>query len=840
MKQEARQFTAHIAGRDLTIETGRVAEQAAGACTVRYGDTVILAAVVAAKDAREGADFLPLTVDYEEKMYAAGKIPGGFIKREGRPSETATLTARLTDRPIRPLLPKQWRAEIQLTITTLSTDQETEPEILSIIGGSAVMLLSDVPFDGPVGAAKVGYINGEFVLNPTAQQLQDSQLEVIIAGTVDAVSMVEASAHELHEDILLEAIKFGWENGVKPAAELQKQMAAELKPQKRDWQPPVVDTSLQERVSQWLGARLQGETSNSDKAVRETQTDALKQEAINHFVDLQALPEADKAILTAGVTKAFDTLLKEDVRRAILERGERPDGRGPSDIRQITIEVGVLPRTHGSALFTRGQTQVLSVTTLGTGADEQILDGLGLEKTKRYIHHYNFPSFSTGETRRGRGPSRRDIGHGALAERSLVPVLPSEADFPYVIRVVSEVLSSNGSSSMASVCGSTLSLMDAGVPLKAPVAGIAMGLVESKDGTQHRVLTDIQGIEDALGDMDFKVAGTSEGVTGLQLDLKTAGLAFPIMEEAFAQAREARLFILDKMADAISAPRQQLSPFAPRILRIKINPEKIGALIGPGGKNIRSITEKTGTKIDVEDDGTVLVASTDGESAKQAIRMIEGLTKEAVVGEIYLGKVVRIMPYGAFVEILPGKDGMVHISELADYRVENVEDVVSLGDEINVMVIDVDRQGKVSLSRKAVLTGEMPPPRAERERNGFGGGGDRGRGGFGGGGGGGDRGPREGGGGGGYGNRGPAPQGGGGGYNRDRGPREGGGGGYSGGNRGGYGGGGGTGGGGFDRDRGPRDGNPGDGNPGGGPGAGSPGAGGADTGGGAPGGGNRW
>jgi polyribonucleotide nucleotidyltransferase len=805
--KEAKIYSANIGGRDLTIETGKLAEQASGAASVRYGDTIILAAVVAAKEPREGVDFLPLTVDYEEKMYAAGKIPGGFIKREGRPTETATLTGRLTDRPLRPLLPKQWRSEIQMTITTLSSDQENEPEILAIIGASAAMCLSDIPFDGPVGAAKVGYINGEFILNPTAQQLLESDLELTVAGTADAVSMVEASANELPEDVMLEAVRFGFEEGIKPTVELQKQMIEELQPQKRDWQPPVVDTSLQERMTEFLGSRLREETSNPNKTTRETQTDALKQEAIGHFVE--EAPEVDKAAVMAAADKAFETLLKEEVRNAILERGERPDGRGPTDIRPIDIEVGILPRTHGSGLFTRGQTQVLSVATLGTGDDEQILDGLGIEDKKRYIHHYNFPSFSTGETRRGRGPSRRDIGHGALAERSLIPVLPSEEEFPYVIRVVSEVLSSNGSSSMASVCGSTLALMDAGVPIKAPVGGIAMGLVESKDGTQHRVLTDIQGIEDALGDMDFKVAGTAKGVTGLQLDLKTAGLAFEIMQEAFAQAREARMFILEKINAAIQEPRENLSQYAPRILRIKINPEKIGALIGPGGKNIRGITEQTGTKIDVEDDGTVLVASTDGESAKKAIRMIEGLTKEAEVGEIYLGKVVRILPYGAFVEILPGKDGLVHISELADYRVEQVEDVVSVGDEINVMVIDIDRQGKVSLSRKAVLTGEMPPPRSERERDrggygdrdrggdrdrdrggdrdrergGYGGG--RGGGGYGGGYGGGNRG-----GGGGYGGGGGrGPGGGGGGYggggggrgpggsysDRDRGNRDGGG-----------------------------------------------------------------
>ncbi len=781
---ESKKFSTTWAGRELTIETGKLAEQAAGACTVRYGDTIILATVVAAREPREGTDFLPLTVDYEEKMYAAGKIPGGFIKREGRPTEVATLTARLTDRPLRPLIPKQWRSEIQLTITTLSSDQENEPDLLSIIGGSAAMSLSDVPFAGPVGSAKVGYINGEFILNPTAQQLQESELDLILAGTADAVTMVEAGARELSEEVMLEAIRLGFEEGIKPAVELQRRMIEELQPKKRDWQAPQTDTSLVDRVNEFLGTRLREEANNPNKSVREAQTDALKLEVSNHFVDAEDVPDFEKGKMSGDVSKAFESLLKEEVRTAILERGERPDGRGVTEIRPISIEVGVLPRTHGSAIFTRGQTQVLSVATLGTGADEQMLDGLGIEDKKRYIHHYNFPSYSTGEVKRSRGPSRRDIGHGALAERSLVPVLPSEQEFPYVIRVVSETLSSNGSSSMASVCGSTLSLLDAGVPLKAPVAGIAMGLVESKDGTQHRILTDIQGIEDALGDMDFKVAGTTEGITGLQLDLKTAGLAFAIMQEAMTQARDARLFILDKMAQVISAPREELSLYAPRILSIKINPEKIGALIGPGGKNIRGITEKTGTKIDVDETGLVQVASTDGESAKQAIKMIEGLTKEAEVGEIYLGKVVRILPYGAFVEILPGKDGLVHISELADYRVEQVEDVVSLGDEINVMVIDVDRQGKISLSRKAVLTGEMPPPRAERERGGFGGGDrdrgprDGGRGGFGGGGG--DRPPREGGySPGGYGqgtgSRGPGGPPSGGGYG-NRGPREGGGG----------------------------------------------------------------
>lgn len=446
---EPKKFSINIGGRDLTIETGRLAEQASGACTVRYGDTIILATVIAAKEAREGTDFLPLTVDYEEKMYAAGKIPGGFIKREGRPTETATLTSRLTDRPIRPLLPKQWRAEIQLTITTLSSDQENEPDMLSVTGASAALSISDIPFDGPVASAKVGYINGEFILNPTAKQLQESELDLVVAGTADAVIMVEGGARELPEDVMLEAIRFGFEQGIKPAIEVQRQMIEALQPQKREWAAPASDTSLIERLTSFLGSRLSEEAYNQNKTIREAQTNTLRQEVVNHFAEQAQIPDEGTATsASTDVTKAFDALLKEEVRRAILERGERPDGRGPKDIRAINIEVGVLPRTHGSAIFTRGQTQVLSVTTLGTGADEQMLDGLGIEDKKRYIHHYNFPSFSTGEVRRSRGPSRRDIGHGALAERSLVAVLPEDEDFPYVIRVVSEVLSSNGSSSM--------------------------------------------------------------------------------------------------------------------------------------------------------------------------------------------------------------------------------------------------------------------------------------------------------------------------------------------------------------------------------------------------------
>jgi polyribonucleotide nucleotidyltransferase len=719
------------------METGRLAEQASGAVLVRYGDTMVLATVVASEEAREGQDFFPLTIEYEEKMYAAGKIPGGFIKREGRPSENAILTARLTDRPLRPLFPKGFYNEVLVQVLVLSTDQNNEPETLSIIGSSAALMLSGLPFQGPIGAVKVGYIDGEFVANPSAQDLADSKLELTIAGTEDAVMMVEAGAWELPEDIMLEAVKFG-HSELQATIQLQKELLAGFEIKQVEYNPAPVDESFKNEVKEWLGDRLRGAVRNADKTARVEATEALRSETVSHYTE--GLEGSDSESRQKDAEKIFDSLMKEEVRTAITNEGIRPDGRAVDEIRPITVDVGILPRTHGSGLFTRGQTQVLSITTLGTSGEEQTIDGIGLEESKRFLHHYNFPPFSTGEVKRLRGPSRRDIGHGALAERSLAPVIPDEKDFPYTIRIVSEVLSSNGSSSMGSVCGSSLSLMDAGVPIKAPVAGVAMGLVTDKDGG-WKVLTDIQGIEDALGDMDFKVAGTAEGVTGLQMDIKTKGITFEIMGKAFEQARNGRLFILDKMSAAITEARPDLSPFAPRIVRIQINPEKIGALIGPGGKTIRSIVEETGAKIDVEDDGSVFVASVDGESAKNAIRRIEALTKDAEIGSIYLGKVVRIMPYGAFIEIMPGKDGLVHISELADYHVQNVEDVVNLGDEINVMVTDVDKQGKISLSRRAILTGQMPAPKSEGDR-GPRGGGDRDRGPRGGSG---DRGPRGGG-----------------------------------------------------------------------------------------------
>jgi len=725
-----------LAGRTLTLEAGRFAEQANGAVVVRYGDTMLLATAVASKEPRADADFFPLTVDYEEKMYAAGKIPGSFFKREGKPTDSAILTARLTDRPLRPLFPEGYRNEVQIIVTTFSIDMVNDPAPLAIIGASAALAISDIPFLGPVGAVQVGYIDGKVQINPEMPDMPNSDLDLVVAGTKDAVLMVEAGAKELPEDLMLEAIIQGHQV-CKQICDLQNELVRLAGRPKREFVPPPVDTSLEEAIQQWLGNRLYEAITDPNKMVRDAQTEALKQEVIAHFTADE--PEEELEARIAAVSTAFENLLYEEVRRMILERGERVDGRGPKDIRPISIEVGLIPRVHGSGLFTRGQTQVLTLATLGSPAEEQRLDDLGIETTKRYIHHYNFPPFSTGEVRRLGSPRRRDIGHGALAERSLLAVLPSKEEFPYTMRLVSETLSSNGSSSMASVCGSSLALMDAGVPIKAPVAGVAMGLITGKDG-RWRVLTDIQGIEDHLGDMDFKVAGTAKGVTGLQLDIKTTGITYEIMREAFAQAREGRLYILDKMNAVISEPRKELSPYAPRIITLQINPEKIGALIGPGGKTVRGITEATGAQIDIEEDGRVYISTPDAAAAQQAVAMVEALTREIKVGDIFLGKVVRIMPFGAFVNLAPGKDGMVHVSELDVGRVENVEDVIKMGDEINVMVIGIEPgTGKVSLSRRALLTGETAEDRRAagagrglRDGGGRSGGSDRG----------GDRGPR--------------------------------------------------------------------------------------------------
>ena len=717
-----------LAGRTLSIETGLIAEQADGAAVVRYGDSTVLSTVVGEREPNESVGFFPLTVEYEERMYAAGKIPGGFIKREGRPTEAATLAARLTDRPIRPLFPKGYKAEVQVITTVMSADQENDPDILSIIGASAALTLSQIPWEGPIGAARIGSIDGQIVVNPTSSELAESALDMVVAGTSDAIMMVEGEADQVSEEVLLEGIGRAHEE-IRRIVEVQLDLQRQAGKEKWEFTPPAASEAVEQQVRAFLGDRLRAAINSPDKVLRLEGTSNLREELLAQLAapgDEESVPAMRKDIVDA-----FESILKEEVRGSILEDGSRPDGRRPDDIRPIWIETGYLPRTHGSAIFTRGQTQVITIVTLGSTAEEQRLDSIGPEDRKRYIHHYNFPPFSVGEVRRLRGTSRRDIGHGALAERALIAVIPDQDEFPYTMRLVSEVVSSNGSTSMASVCGSTLALMDAGVPISAPVAGIAMGLVTDGDSGRYTILSDIQGMEDALGDMDFKVAGTAEGVTAIQMDIKVKGITPHIMQEALAQARDGRLFILDKMNEAIDRPRSELSPFAPRVLRLKINPEKIGAVIGPGGKMIRSIQEETGTKIDIEDDGTVSVASVEASGAEAAVQRIMGLTQELRIerGEIYNGKVVSIMPYGAFVEILPGKDGLVHISELSEdpsIRIARVEDVLGVGDEITVMVTEVAPNGKVSLSRRAALTGELPEPKPERPPRRDGDRGDRG------------------------------------------------------------------------------------------------------------------
>ncbi|HLI88665.1 MAG TPA: polyribonucleotide nucleotidyltransferase [Ktedonobacteraceae bacterium] len=691
-----------IGGRVMSIETGRVAEQASGAVLVRYGDTVILATVVGSDEPREGIDFFPLTVDVEERMYAAGKIPGGFIKREGRATEHAILACRLADRPLRPLFPKGYRNDVQIVITVLSVDQENDPDIMGIVGASAALTISDIPFAGPVGAVRVGYIDGQLVINPLESQMSRSRLDLAIAGTSDAVMMVEAGAKELPEDLMLEAVRFGHE-ALQDTIKMQEKLAQVVNRPKRPFAPPPVDEELQAKVAEFARPRLEAAVNNPNKTVRSAALSQVQEELIAELGT--QYPERLKDIITF-----YEKELKAYVRNTILDTGIRPDGRDTKTIRPITCEVGLLPRTHGSALFTRGQTQVLSVVTLGSPGDEQVLDGLGLSETKRFMHHYNFPPYSTGESKPLRGPGRREIGHGALAERAVAAVIPSQEEFPYTIRAVSDVLSSNGSTSMGSVCGTTLALMDAGVPIHAPVAGVAMGLItgEGERAGKWAVLSDIQGIEDALGDMDFKVAGTADGVTALQMDIKVKGITYEIMAKALEQAHEGRMFIMEKMLDTIDAPREELSEYAPRIQTIKINPDKIGTVIGPGGKMIRKIQDESGAKIDIEDDGTVNISATSGEAMQQAMDAVRALTEEVEVGHIYTGTVRRLVDFGAFVEILPGKEGLVRTSQLADYPISRPEDVVSIGDEITVMVIEVDSQGRINLSRRAALSGEMP------------------------------------------------------------------------------------------------------------------------------------
>ncbi len=688
------QFTAAIGDYPISIETGKLASQAGGAVTLRCGDTLLLATATMSDEPREGTDFFPLTVDYEERLYAAGRIPGSFFRREGRPHEAAILICRLTDRPIRPLFPKDLHNEVQVIITALSHDQEHQIDILAVIAASAALTISNIPFMGPVGAVRVGYIDGQLVFNPTISQMEESSLDLRLAGTADAVMMVEVGADGASEELMVEAIKAGHE-AMQPIIALQEEMRQQVGKPKSEYPSFTANEELRQIIMERLNGRMKkvlDETSGKEE--RNKALDALQEELV---------AELGNEYQERDIEEVFNDLLRAEVRRQILYEGVRPDGRGPKEIRPISCEVGISPRAHGSGLFNRGETQVLTIATLGTPREEQPLDGLYPEESKRFMHHYNFPPYSTGETHFLRGPGRREIGHGALAERALLPMIPPEEEFPYTIRLVSEVLSSNGSTSMASVCGSTLALMDTGVPIKAPVAGIAMGLV--KDGDKYRILTDILGIEDHLGDMDFKVAGTREGITALQMDIKVKGLSYEIMAEALAQAKDARLFVLDKMLETLPKARPDLSPYAPRITIIKIDPEMIGTIIGPGGKTIRRIQEETGVKIDIEDDGSVYIASTDGPSAQRAREMVQSLIEKPEIGKIYTGKVVRIEDYGAFVEILPGQDGMVHISQLADYRVPSVQDVVRVGDEIMVMVIDIDREGKIKLSRQAVLAG---------------------------------------------------------------------------------------------------------------------------------------
>ncbi len=695
-----------LGDKNITLKSGDLAFQASSAVTISLGETVVLVTVCMAPEPREGVDFLPLTVDYEERLYAVGKIPGSFFRREGRPGQAAILSGRLTDRLLRPLFPKGFSNEVQVIATVLSVDQENSPEVLASLGASAALVASEIPFNGPVGTVRIGMINGEFIINPSYSQLQVSSLDLVVSSTKDAVVMIEAGAKEVSEEVISEAIAYAHDVNQQLIA-LQDNFRAQIGKPKVEFKPKKVDSALEAAVLQAVGDKF---TSffGKNKIERDILVEEFRKEIIRSFAN--GYPEQD-------VAAVLEAKLKADLRSSILDRGMRPDGRKQEDIRSIQCEVGVLPRTHGSGLFTRGLTQVLNIATLGSVGDEQTLDGLILEETKRFMHHYNFPPYSTGEAKRVGTPGRREVGHGALVEKALSAVIPPEGDFPYTIRLVSEVLSSNGSTSMASVCSGTLSLMDAGIPIKAPVAGIAMGLVTGED-SRFAVLTDLEGMEDAYGDMDFKIAGTAAGITAVQLDIKIRGLRHEIIVKTLEQARTARLYILERIRETIAASRPTLSKYAPRMVKINIDPSKIGAVIGPGGRMIRAIIEKTKASVDVEDDGSVYIGATDVEAAERAIAMIEALTKEVEVGGIYTGKVTRILPFGALVEILPGKEGMVHISELADYRVPSVEDIVKVGDEITVMVKELDRAGgKISLSRRAVFQSpeEAARPRGPKE-----------------------------------------------------------------------------------------------------------------------------
>ena len=696
MSQEKKVFKTEWAGRSLTIEIGQLAKQANGAVLVRYGDTVVLSTAVASKEPRDG-DFFPLTVNYEEKMYAAGKIPGGFKKREGRPGDEATLTARLIDRPIRPLFPKGYRHDVQIMNTVLSADPDCSPEMAAMIGSSMALSVSDIPFQGPIAGVNVGYVDGKYVINPTVEEKEVSRLDLEVAGHKDAVNMVEAGASEITEKEMLEAIFFGHDE-IKRLVAFQEEVVAHIQPVKKEFVPVERDEALVSRVKTLTEEKGLKETVLTfDKQQRDENLDTLKAEIATEFVD-EADPENE--LLIDGVYAILNDLVKEEVRRLIADEKIRPDGRKPDEIRPLESEVGLLPRAHGSGLFTRGQTQALSVLTLGALGDYQLIDGLGPEQEKRFMHHYNFPNFSVGETGPVRAPGRREIGHGALGERALKYIIPDTTEFPYTVRIVSEVLESNGSSSQASICGSTLALMDAGVPIKAPVAGIAMGLVTREDS--YTILTDIQGMEDALGDMDFKVAGTKEGITAIQMDIKIDGLTREVIEEALEQARQGRLAIMDHMLQTIDQPRKELSAYAPKVEIMHIKPEKIRDVIGPGGKKINEIIDETGVKLDIEQDGTIFIGAIDQDMINRAREIIEDITREAEVGQVYNAKVKRIEKYGAFVELFAGKDALLHISQISKERINKVEDVLSIGDSIDVKITEIDKQGRVNASHKAL------------------------------------------------------------------------------------------------------------------------------------------
>ena len=696
-------YTTELGGKPLLLEFGKYAQQAGGSVLVRYGDTVVLVCATMSAKAREGIDFFPLSCDFEEKLYSVGRIPGGFIKREGRPTEKATLTSRLIDRPLRPLFPKGMRNDVHVVATVLSVDTNIPPDVPAMIGSSAALCVSDIPFAGPTGAVTVGLVDGEFVITPNDIQREQSAMHLTVAGTKDAVMMVEAGANEVSEETMLKAILLAHEE-IKKLVALQETIAAEIGKEKAEVVMATTGEDVVAAVREYAYDRSRWVFETFDRHERQAREEQVKKETIEHFAETFEGREQE-------IADALYNINKEIMRARILGEGVRPDGRALTQVRPIWCEAGLLPRPHGSAVFTRGETQVLTVATLGAMGEVQILDGIAPEESKRYMHHYNFPAYSTGEAGRSRSPGRREIGHGALAERALLPMIPNEAEFPYAIRLVSEVLGSNGSTSQASVCGSTLALMDAGVPIKAPVAGVAMGLIKVAESGKVAVLTDIQGLEDFLGDMYFKVAGTQNGITAIQMDIKIKGIDEPILRQALAQALEGRLHILGEMLKVLPAPREHLSPYAPKIIRFAINPEKISEVIGPRGKMINKIIAETGVKIDIEDDGSVYIATPDEDAANKARRMIEAIAKDVEVGDVYRGKVVRMMSFGVFVEFLPGKDGMIHISKLANGRVEKCEDVVKIGDELEVRVAEIDSQGRINLVRNDIVYENNEPVR---------------------------------------------------------------------------------------------------------------------------------